>query len=106
MIATEVDAQRNKYKKRKNKQKRLSNYKGGNRKGGKGVFGRFRPYLWAGGGINAANYFGDLAPVNKAASTDISFTRPGFGLYWGRKFHHSMQFVAAFNYGRYDDCFK
>lgn len=46
------------------------------------------------------NYFGDLAPVNTAASTDISFTRPGFGLYWGRKFHHSMAIRTAFNYGR------
>ncbi len=99
MVTTEVDAQRNKYKRRKNKQKKLSNYRGN--KGKKsGVFGRFRPYMWAGGGINAANYFGDLAPASGAVSTDISFTRPGLGGVVGYRFNPYMSARANVNWYR------
>lgn len=96
VVAEDANAQRrNKYQKRKSKNRAISHYKGG-----RVATSRFRPYSFVGASVNAVNYFGDLAPVNKAASTDISFTRPGFGLFWGRKFHHSMAFRAAFNYGR------
>ncbi len=96
VVAEDANAQRkNKYQKRKSKNRAISKYRGGRISAS-----RFRPYSFVGASVNALNYFGDLAPVNQAASTDISFTRPGFGLFWGRKFHHSMSFVAAFNYGR------
>jgi len=92
----DADAQRrNKYQKRKAKNKQISSYRGG-RIG----HSRFAPYSIVGGSINALNYFGDLAPVNRPASTDISFTRPGLGAFYGRKFHHSMTYRVAFNYGR------
>lgn len=98
-LAGEADAQRkgpkNKYKKRKQTSKKLSHYKGGTR-----GYGRFEPYIYAGAALNAGNYFGDLAPVSKAASTDISFTRPGFGFYGGYKFHHSLALRAGFNWVR------
>lgn len=91
----DAEAQRrNKYKKRKSANKNISNYRGGS------VGGRFRPYQFASFNVNALNYFGDLAPVNKAASTDVSFTRPGFGLNVGYKFSPYMAVRAGFNYGR------
>lgn len=96
VVGEDANAQRkNKYQKRKTKSKSVSNYRGG-RTG----ISRFKPYYFGGATINALNYFGDLAPVNKAGSSDISFVRPGFGFFYGYKFHHSMAVRAAFNYGR------
>ncbi len=95
-LADNAEAQRkNKYKARKKTNKKVSHYKGGLR-----GYGRFEPYYFVGAQINAGNYFGDLAPVNKAASTDVSFTRPGFGLSGGYKFHHSLALTAELNWVR------
>ncbi|MEO9872219.1 hypothetical protein [Ekhidna sp.] len=95
-LADNAEAQRrNKYKKRRQTNKRVSHYKGGIR-----GYGRFEPYYFVGANLNAGNYFGDLAPVNKAASTDVSFTRPGFGLFGGYKFHHSLALTAGINWVR------
>ncbi|MEQ9008134.1 MAG: hypothetical protein RLP12_09640, partial [Ekhidna sp.] len=95
-LADNAEAQRkNKYKARKKTNKKVSHYKGGVR-----GYGRFEPYIFVGANVNAGNYFGDLAPVNKAASTDVSFTRPGFGLYGGYKFHHSIAVTAGLNWVR------
>ncbi|WP_420316957.1 hypothetical protein [Ekhidna sp.] len=95
-LADNAEAQRkNKYKKRRQTNRKVSHYKGGSR-----GYGRFEPYLFVGAQINAGNYFGDLAPVNKAASTDISFTRPGFGFLAGYKFHHSLAVTAELNWVR------
>lgn len=94
-VSTSADAQKNKYKKRRQTNKKVSHYKGGLR-----GYGRFEPYYFVGANINAGNYFGDLAPVNKAASTDVSFTRPGFGFFGGYKFHHSMAITAGLNWVR------
>ena len=95
-LADHAEAQRkNKYKARRKTNKKVSHYKGGVR-----GYGRFEPYIFVGANINAGNYFGDLAPVNKAASTDVSFTRPGFGLLGGYKFHHSMAVSAEINWVR------
>lgn len=73
-----------------------SKYRGGRSSGGSG---RFRPYQYVGVGINALNYFGDLAPVSKAASTDISFTKPGFGLMYGYRFHPAVAARVVYNWG-------
>ena len=95
-LADNAEAQRrNKYKKRRKTNRKISHYKGGFRD-----YGRFEPYLFVGANLNAGNYFGDLAPVNKAGSTDVSFTRPGFGLFGGYKFHHSLAFTAELNWVR------
>ncbi|MBV6643853.1 MAG: hypothetical protein KI790_00300 [Cyclobacteriaceae bacterium] len=83
-----------KYKRRRSKSKKVSSYRGSR------VRGRFRPYQYVGFGVNAMNYFGDLAPVNSFASTDISFTRPGFGFMYAYKFHKSAAIRLAFNGGR------
>ncbi len=96
-FANESDAQikRNKYQKRKISNKKVSKYKGSIR-----GYGRFRPYYFIGFNINAANYFGDLAPVNKAASTDVTFTRPGFGFHGGYKLNHSIAVRGGLNWYR------
>ncbi|MDH5608095.1 MAG: DUF6089 family protein [Cyclobacteriaceae bacterium] len=86
--------QRNKYKRRKSSSRNTSHYRGGS------AGGKFRPYQYVGGGLNALNYYGDLAPVNKAASTDISFTRPGMGITYGYRFRPNVSARANFNYGR------
>lgn len=87
---------RSSFKKRKAKSRNVSKYRGSRTQGGAS---RFKPYQYVGFGINALNYFGDLSPVNNAASTDISFTRPGFGVMYGYWFHPAMSFRAAFNGG-------
>lgn len=95
-IAEDADAQRkNKYQKRRSKNKQISHYRGG-----RVSSSRFAPYSYAGVSLNAMNYFGDLAPTAGALSTDLSFTRPGLGIFYGRKFHHSLSYRAAFNWGR------
>ncbi|NQZ76607.1 MAG: hypothetical protein HRT61_10945 [Ekhidna sp.] len=95
-LADHADAQRrNKYKKRRKNNKKLSSYKGSSRSSGK-----FEPFLFAGGQINTGNYFGDLAPVSRAGSADISLTRPGFGLSAGYQFHSSVAVVADLNWVR------
>jgi hypothetical protein len=97
LLASEnAEAQRrNQYQSRRSKNKQISHYRGG-----RVASSRFRPYSFVGASVNAMNYFGDLAPTSKALSTDISFTRPGFGLFYGYKFQHSMSVRVAFNYGR------
>ncbi len=41
--------------------------------------------------LNAMNYFGDLNPQTDFASTEISLTRPGFGLQAEYKFHPNFR---------------
>ena len=94
-IAYDADAQRNKYKKRRKNNKKISRYSGS-----RFSAGRFQPYFFVGGAINAGNYFGDLAPVSKTASTDFSFTRPGFGLFGGYKVNHTLAIRGGFNWVR------
>ncbi len=104
-ITYDADAQsrrKNKYKKRRKTSKNVSNYRGG-----PVGFGRFKPYAFVGANVNAGNYYGDLAPLARAASSDISFTRPGFGVYGGYKFHHSAAIRAGLNWVRlYGDDFS
>ncbi len=95
--ADDADAQRrrrNKYKRRKVRNKSISKYRGGS------VGGKFRPYTFISYNVNALNYYGDLAPVNQAASTDVSWTRPGAGVNIGYKFNPYLTFRAGLNYGR------
>ncbi len=87
---------KNSFQKRRGKSKSVGKYRGSRVRGGAS---RFKPYQYVGFGVNALNYFGDLAPVNKAASTDISFTRPGFGVMYGYRFHPAMAARASFNWG-------
>ncbi|MEQ8240673.1 MAG: DUF6089 family protein [Cyclobacteriaceae bacterium] len=99
ILATAFDAdaqrrRRNRYKKKKYNNKSVSRYKG------RSIGGRFRAYNYVDFSVNALNYYGDLAPVNKAASTDVSFTRPGFGVNVGHKFNPYSAIRMGFNWGR------
>jgi hypothetical protein len=86
--------QRNPYKRRKGGNKKVSSYRG------KSVGGKFRPYEYLRYGINAMNYYGDLAPISSAGRTDVSFTRPGTGITYGLRLHPSFAVSANYNFGR------
>ena len=75
--------------------KRISSYRGG----AAGGFGK-KAFATIGFSVNALNYFGDLAPKSSAASTDISFTRPGFGLHLARKVGTRYWVRGSLLYGR------
>ncbi len=68
-----------KRRKLKHTSKRIANYKGGAT--------RFASFNYISFGINSMNYFGDLSPTSGAASTDLSFTKPGFTFMWARRFN-------------------
>ncbi len=97
LIPDDAEAQRrrrgNRYKRKRNKN--VTRYKGNRR-----IQGRFRPYNFVSLGLNASNYFGDLAPLNRNASADISFTRPGIGVSFGRRFNSHASARANLNYVR------
>lgn len=76
------------------KSKRISSYRGGSIKFGKG-----QKYDYLSFAVNSMNYFGDLAPKSGAVSTDIGFTRPGFTLGWGHRFGPRYTFRAGFTFG-------
>ena len=96
IVGEDANAQRrDRSKNLEGKSRLVSEYRGGS-----ADISKFKPYYFGGVAVNALNYFGDLAPVNKAGSSDISFTRPGFGFFCGYKFHRSIAVRVAFNYGR------
>jgi hypothetical protein len=74
----------------------MSKYKGGR----VGLLSRAQQYTVIGVSLNSMNYFGDLSPLRRLASTDASFTRPGFGLTYGDHFNAYMTFRAGLSYGR------
>ncbi len=88
-----ADAQINRKKIRKNN-KRISNFKGR-----KSHFAKEKRYNWLALSLNTFNYFGDLAPLNKTASTDISFTSPAIGVMFGHRFGPFYTLRASFTYG-------
>ena len=96
MVEYEVMAQaRSRSRAMRAQSKRISNYRGGVA----GGFGK-KAFTTLGFSINALNYFGDLAPKSSAASTDISFTRPGFGLFLEHKVAARAWVRGSFIYGR------
>ena len=72
---------------------RISNYKGSI-----STYANKR-YFALGGGINILNYFGDLSPGSKWASTDLKFTRPGFNLFLDYKFGPRITYGLIFDMG-------
>ncbi len=66
---------------------------------GKKKFGRQNVYSGIGFSVNALNYFGDLAPLPSRLSTDISFTKPGFGISFFHRFGPRYTLVGQFMYG-------
>ena len=55
-------------------------------------------YTTVGVGVNAINYFGDLSPRPGNFSTDISFTRAGFGLMVNRRIASRVFLRGSFNW--------
>lgn len=49
---------------------------------------------------NVFNYFGDLNPINRRFSTEISFIRPNFGIEVTRKMGARLSIRGSLNYGR------
>ncbi len=93
-IAEEAEAQRRRrYKPGVNR--RIGKYKGS-----RSAMSNNHKYKVLGFSINAFNYFGDLAPVNRAASTDISFTNPGFGILYGQRISPWVTARGSFTYGQ------
>lgn len=96
VVCSETYAQKRRYKRPPAGEHKLTHYHGGRvndlRPATKSVF--------FGVSINAMNYFGDIAPAPKKLSTDIGFTRSGFGVVVGRKFHAHTSIRAGFNIGK------
>ncbi len=63
-------------------------------------FSRRKHYTFVGAGISAMNYFGDLAPTNKIASADFSFTRPQLSFFAARRFHPRFWAKAQLSMGQ------
>lgn len=81
------------YLKKKNRQ--VSRYKGGSIR-----FDKDKRYISVGASVDALNYFGDLAPKSKMASTNISLTRPAFSVYGSYRFQPNISFRGSFSWGR------
>ncbi len=56
-------------------------------------------YLSFGFSVNSFNYFGDLAPRKSWASTDVSFTKPGFGIFAEYQYAPRITFFSDLTYG-------
>jgi hypothetical protein len=84
------EAQFNRKQIKKNN-KRIASYRGR-----KQHFGKEKIYNAIGFSINATNYYGDLAPKPNRLSTDISFTRPGFGVSFGHRFGPRYTLLGQF----------
>jgi len=50
--------------------------------------------------LDALNYFGDLAPKSKIASTNISFTRPAFSIFGTYRYTPNLSFRGSLGWGR------
>ena len=59
-----------------------------------------KKYTSVGISLNAINYFGDLAPKEDIFSTNISFTRPDFGIWISRRLGPRFSVRGSFNWGR------
>jgi hypothetical protein len=90
LLAIGSEAQFNRRNIKRNN-KKISRYKGH-----KQHFGKEKVYNAIGFSVNATNYYGDLAPKPNMISTDISFTRPGFGIFFNHRFGPRYTLMAQF----------
>lgn len=95
-LADEADAQRRRYKRPPSKEYKITHYRGGRVNDLRSEAKNF----YVGFSVNAMNYFGDISPAPKKLSTDIGFTRAGFGITAGKKFHPNASIRAGFNIGK------
>lgn len=96
VCVTDSYGQRRRYGYNKSRNKKYSNYSGG-RTSYRGV-GNTK-YWTAGFSLNAMNYFGDLSPTPKKFSTDLSFTRAGFGITGSRMVYPGIFLRVGYNLG-------
>lgn len=92
-VVCEAEAQINRNQIRKNN-KKIGHYRGAG-----SHFGRDKAYSGIGISVNALNYYGDLAPRPGRLSSDISFTRPGFGLNFFHRFGPRYTVLGTFMVG-------
>lgn len=78
---------------------RKNNKRIGSFRGNKSQFGKDKIYNAIGFSVNALNYYGDLAPRPQRVSTDISFTKPGFGASFAHRFGPRYTLQAQFMWG-------
>lgn len=76
-----------------------NNKKIGHFRGSANTFSRTKAYSAIGFSVNALNYYGDVAPRPSRLSTDISFTRPGFGLSFMHRFGPRYTVQGQFMFG-------
>jgi hypothetical protein len=79
---------------RKNNQ-RLMTYRGDIRN----KYGSNKMFESIGITFNSLNYYGDLSPAPQRISTDLSLTKPGVGLLFGKKVSPILSLRATFLYG-------
>ncbi len=79
----------------KKRSKVASRYTGGSMR-----FTKQKRYLSVGLSANSLNYFGDLTPSTGRLSTDLSYTRPGFGLQGVYRFNPNLSFRSHLLWGR------
>lgn len=78
---------------------RKNNKRIGSFRGKKSHFGKEKIYNTIGFSVNALNYYGDLAPRPQRVSTDISFTKPGFGVSFAHRFGPRYTLQTQFMWG-------
>ncbi|MFM8913888.1 MAG: DUF6089 family protein [Flammeovirgaceae bacterium] len=78
----------------KRNNKRMASFRGKKR-----GFGRQNVYSGVGISLNALNNFGDLAPLPRKFSTDISFTSPSIGISLYHRFGPRYTLQAQYMYG-------
>ncbi len=66
---------------------------------GKKHFGKEHIYSGFGFSVSALNYYGDLSPLPSKFSTDISFTKPAFGVSFFHRFGPRYTLIGQFMYG-------
>jgi hypothetical protein len=78
----------------KNENRRIAGYRGT-----KSKFGKEKVYNSVGFSVNLLNYYGDLAPSPSSFSTDLAFTKPGFGLSYTHRFGPRYSLMGQYLYG-------
>lgn len=78
----------------KRNNKRISSFRGK-----KSSFGKEKVYNAIGFSVIALNYYGDISPLPKRVSTDISFTRPAFALSFVHRFGPRYTLIGQFMWG-------
>lgn len=95
LAVNDVQAQRKSKSYLKRKNKKIGKYTGGSIH-----FDKNKRYGNVGFSVDALNYFGDLAPKSKIASTNISFTRPAFSIFGSFRFTPHLALRGSLSWGR------